>query len=209
MDNSSTINMGSLDVVFGGMWAGKSSELIRIATQLDHLEIPYVIINHSIDNRYGYRIVSTNNKKIMQCISLENICDIWDLTNENYADNIIKYKESRVILVDESQFFTDLKKFVVQAKDVDGKNIKIFGLHADCNKDMFQPIIDILGHARNITKLNALCSLCKDGTIAPHTLRLNNNTEQIEVGVDNYIAVCDKHWLEKTKEKRNTNEKEI
>jgi thymidine kinase len=48
-----------------------------------------------------------------------------------------------------------------------------------------------------ITKLNALCSICKDGTEAFFSKRIISEKKQTLVGGSNaYIPVCRKHYRE-------------
>ncbi len=51
--------------------------------------------------------------------------------------------------------------------------------------------------ATSVTKLNALCTMCSDGTPAPYTRRMElewGGEEQVDVGGnDKYVAVCLHH----------------
>ena len=60
-------------------------------------------------------------------------------------------------------------------------------------------ILDLIPKCDNIIKLKALCQMCKDDTEGLFTMRLSKENEQISIGVDNYIAVCRKHYLENNK----------
>ena len=57
-----------------------------------------------------------------------------------------------------------------------------------------------------VHKMRAICSICKNGTRAIFTHRISDNTEQKEVGNDNYIPVCRKCYLEKDFEKEQEKE---
>ena len=55
----------------------------------------------------------------------------------------------------------------------------------------------LIPHAEKITKLNALCSICKDGTEAFFSKRIISEQKQTLVGGSNaYIPVCRKHYRE-------------
>ena len=41
-----------LEIILGGMYAGKTSRLVEIYKQCKFCNIPVAVINHSIDSRY-------------------------------------------------------------------------------------------------------------------------------------------------------------
>jgi thymidine kinase len=97
-----------------------------------------------------------------------------------------------VIVIDEAQFFTNLKKFVQHAV-CEGKHVIVAGLDGDFKQDVFGEILSLIPIADTITKLYALCMKCRDGTVAPFTKRIISCSEQELVGDhDSYMAVCRK-----------------
>jgi thymidine kinase len=100
------------------------------------------------------------------------------------------------IVFEEAQFFkglTNLVKFLIKCK----KNLLVVGLDGDAQQKRFGEILHCIPWATNVTKLNALCCKCKDGTLAPYTRRITaDNTPQIDVGgSDKYESVCLKHLV--------------
>ena len=58
----------------------------------------------------------------------------------------------------------------------------------------FGEIIDCIPYASEVTKLSALCMVCKDGTPGPFTKRtVEDRTRELIGGSDMYSAVCRKH----------------
>jgi len=179
---------GRIELIIGCMWSGKSSEMLRQAKRYKSIGKNILVINHNSDTRYGENVVSTHDQNQLNCLSL---------TNLGHIRNTIEYKNCEIILIDEGQFFNDLYEFCVLASDIDNKTIIISGLDGDSNRKPFGDILKLIPLSEKITKLNALCQYCKDGTIASFTLRKTNNQETTLVGNENiYSAVCRKHYNE-------------
>jgi thymidine kinase len=182
------MNAGRLELILGPMFSGKSAELIRIINRYECIKKNILTITHTIDNRYGNGVISSHNRIQKKSISVENLFTILE-TDE--------YKESEIIIVEEGQFFQDLKKFVVRAIDIDNKHVIVAGLSGDFRREPFGQILELIPLAEQITKLSAFCKLCNDGTPGDFTKRIEkDSTEQTLVGNDNYyLAVCRKHYL--------------
>ena len=179
---------GRIELIIGCMWSGKSSEMLRQAKRYKSIGKNILVINHNSDTRYGENVVSTHDQNQLNCLSLTNLGNIR---------NTIEYKNCEIILIDEGQFFNDLYEFCVLASDIDNKTIIISGLDGDSNRKPFGDILKLIPLSEKITKLNALCQYCKDGTTASFTLRKTNNQETTLVGNENiYSAVCRKHYNE-------------
>ena len=178
---------GYLELFIGPMFSGKTSALCNIYKQYILSNKTPIVINHSIDNRYSdddTLMISHDNMRI-PCISTEVLSDI--------PDNILN--TSDIIIINEAQFFTNLKVFVLNLLSVN-KNVYIAALDGDFRQECFGDIPYLIPHCDKLTKLTALCSQCiKDGIIgipAPFTHRLSAETEQTIVGTTNYIPVCRK-----------------
>ena len=182
------MNAGRLELILGHMFSGKSAELIRIINRYESINKKILTITHTIDNSYGNGVISSHNRVQKKSISIEKLYSILE-TDE--------YKESEIIIVEEGQFFEDLKNFVVRATDVDNKHVIVAGLNGDFRRERFGQILEIIPLAEQITKLSAFCKLCNDGTPGDFSKRIEkDSTEQRLVGNENYyLAVCRKHYL--------------
>jgi thymidine kinase len=186
-----------LEIILGGMYAGKTSRLVEIYKQCNFCNIPVAVINHSIDNRYDDELLSTHDKVKIPCIKTEKLFDVWAETidMENDIDNIprindkFKLATSSVILINEGQFFTDLEEFVKLVL-ANGKKVYVCGLDGDFERKKFGQILDLIPLCDKVTKLTSLCSICKDGTPGIFSKRITTEKEQTIVGSDNYIPVC-------------------
>ena len=175
-----------LELFVGPMYSGKTSVLIQLFKKYTFCNIPVVVINHSTDTRYDNTMLCTHDNVMIPCIQTNNLSDV--LENTEYNSNIV---DAKVILINEAQFYPDLYDFVIfMLNEYDGKKIYISGLDVDFQRKKFGRILDLIPICDKITKLNSLCSLCKNGEFGIFSLRLSEETQQTLVGSDNYVPVC-------------------
>jgi thymidine kinase len=181
-----------LELFIGPMFAGKSSSIIGILRRHAFIRKSTLVLTSSIDTRYsseGY-IVSHNNESYPALAFSELIPLI----------NTDSFNDSHCIVIEEAQFFPDLKNFVLMAVETHGKHVICVGLDGDSNRKPFGQILDLIPYADTIAKFQALCSRCADGTEAIFTYRKPGAPSgQINVGTyDMYEALCRKHYLNLT-----------
>jgi thymidine kinase len=179
--------MYGITLYLGCMFSGKTSELIKIYRKLMVINKKVLSINFAQDNRYSSNdsIVSHNLDKI-DCVKVFKLSEVSEETILNHD----------YIIIDEGQFFSDLKDYVVKWCEEYKKNIIVIGLDGDYKRNPFGQILDLIPIADNVTKLKAMCKLCNDGTEALFTHRLTTEDEQVVIGNSNYIPVCRQHYLE-------------
>ena len=183
--------MGSLELIIGPMFAGKSCELFRKIRLLKVLNKLYIVIKSLTDTREQNDIITTHNFDKETCYILTNLKDIYNTIDKNYFDTI------DTILIDEGQFFNDLKDTTIELVEKYNKKIIISGLDGDFNRNMFGQILDLIPYSDKCTKLSAMCLKCKDGTPGIFSHRINISDNQICIGAsDKYISVCRKHYME-------------
>tara|TARA_B110001469_G_C9474548_1_gene238267 strand:+ start:21 stop:581 length:561 start_codon:yes stop_codon:yes gene_type:complete len=182
--------LGSINLIIGCMFSGKSTETIRLIRRYKTLGNKNIlVINHTLDTRYGESVISSHDKVQYKCISLEKLNDIKQKE---------EYLKADVIFVEEGQFFNDLFDFVTFSADIEKKTIYVTGLDGDYQRNMFGEICKLIPHAENVTKLKALCAICKDGTLANFTKRISKDKKLQLIGNDDiYIPTCRKHYIEK------------
>jgi thymidine kinase len=112
------------------------------------------------------------------------------------------YQQSRLVVVEEAQFFADLVPFVTRAVDTDGKHVVVVGLDGDAERKPFGRVLDLVPFADRITKLTAMCKLCADGTAAIFTYAAADDAaasaamgEACVGAADKYMPMCRKHYL--------------
>jgi thymidine kinase len=177
-----------LELIVGPMFSGKTSRLIDIYKQCKFCNIPVCVINHSIDKRYDDELLSSHDQIKIPCIQTNILSDIL---NEK------QFHTSKVILINEGQFFSDLYDVVVEMLKWN-KKIYICGLDGDFERKKFGSILDLIPLCDKVEKLASLCSICKDGAPGIFSLRLTKEKQQTLVGSNNYIPVC-RNCYEKNK----------
>ena len=182
----------SLQLFIGPMYAGKSSELIRQIQRYEILGKNILVINHSINNRYGSNTITTHTKMSYDdCIIIPTLSSIFENT-----DYDARFNNAEVIVIEELQFFNDAYDNIVDWIDNRGKCVVAAGLDGDARKLPFGDVLRLIPHAEKVRKLNALCKKCGDGTKAHFSKRLTTDEQTILVGSDDvYEAVCRKHFL--------------
>jgi len=182
---------GRLELIIGPMFSGKSTELIRQIRRFKAINKKVLVIKPKLDNRYDqYKLVSHNNT-FENCIVFDNL--------DNIDYNM--FNEYDIIIIDEAQFFTNLKQFVLYLVEKLNMYVIIGGLDGDYKREPFGEILELIPYADDYKKLFALCKQCNDGTHAIFTKRIieNNqneiNTKQILIGSnDYYIPLCRFHY---------------
>jgi len=169
-----------LEIFVGPMFSGKTSKLQEVYKQFKFCNISVEIINHCADNRYHENMLSSHDKIMIPCIQTERITDVMP-----------KLSNVEVVLINEGQFFDDLYSCVVDMLK-ENKMVYVSGLDGDFERKRFGQILDLIPMCDKVTKLTALCSMCRDGTPGIFSHRLTKETQQMLIGSDNYIPVCRK-----------------
>jgi thymidine kinase len=181
---------GSLKVILGCMFSGKTSELQREFYEWSSIGKRPLCINYTDDTRYGDNGMYNHNEKYVDCIKVKTL---------NTVD-ISLIKESEIILINEGQFFPDLTENVKLWCDNYRKNIIVGGLDGDAKRERFGQILDLVPHADSIVKLSAYCKKCCDGTKAIFTHKTSGKEEQVDIGgADKYEALCRQCYLNNPK----------
>lgn len=184
-------NSGSIELIIGPMYAGKSTELLKEIRKHKFLNKKILIINHTINVRYGTDKIITHDK--ISCddsISLTNLEEIY-----KHED----FPESDVIIIEELQFFKDAYKIINELADKYSKHVICAGLSGDFRRHPFGDVCRLIPVADKITHLRAMCSICKDGTPASFTKRFTEDIDTELVGAaETYKAVCRYHYLNNT-----------
>jgi thymidine kinase len=182
--------VGRIDVIIGCMYSGKTTEVIRQINIWKSIGKNVLSINHTFDDRYSEKNDICSHDIIKSsCIKVKNLKEVSSELINN-AD---------VIVVDEAQFFPDLVDNCVKWCEEYGKDIIVSGLDGDFNRQPFLDcqLLKLIPYAETVTKCEAFCQLCKNGTLAPFSWRTTDSKDQIKIGsTGDYIAVCRKHRKE-------------
>jgi len=157
-------SQGTLEVICGPMFSGKSGELIRRLDRAKLAKLNVLTCKHCIDDRYMIECVVTHDGKKLEARAVENV------------DDILKFgltEETDVIGVDEGQWFDNQFVSVVCRLIDAGKRVIVAGLDLDFRGVPFGCMPTLLAIADNVTKLRAVCCIC--GADAHFTQRLVND----------------------------------
>lgn len=184
--NIEKINKGYLILIIGCMFSGKTSYIIRKCNKWKNIGKSVLIINNKLD--------SINNKEKNFLFNHDNIkipcLSIMKLTSE--INNIIN--DYDIIIINEAQFFSDLKQYLRHWCDVMNKIVYISGLDGDYLRNKFGNLIDIIPDCDKVIKLTAFCSLCNNGNPAIFTWKTSKNNNIIDIGYKQYIPLCRYHY---------------
>jgi thymidine kinase len=183
-----------LELILGPMFAGKTSQLIEIHNHCQMRNISVYVINHSLDKRYSEDQLTTHNSLSIPATNTDVLCNL--LTSEREKKCIMT---SSVILINEGQFFDDLKEFVVELVEKHNKKVYVCGLDGDFKRNKFGQILDLIPYADNIVKLKAICKSCNSYNAAIFTSRTcGEKLDQLIIGgTDIYEPVCRECYLKK------------
>ncbi|MDR2827976.1 MAG: thymidine kinase [Acholeplasmatales bacterium] len=156
--------VGSIEVVCGPMFAGKTEELIRRIRRLVYAKKSFLVFKPAIDDRYSKKSeLVSHNKTTCDSILINNSLDIL-----NYISPTLD-----AVIIDEAQFFdNNIVKIADKLAD-SGIRVIIGGLDRDFKGEPFGPMPFLLAIAESVTKLTAIC--VKSGEAATRTQRIINN----------------------------------
>lgn len=170
---------GSIALVIGPMFAGKTTELMRRVKREVFAKKRCCIVKYSHDNRYDADNVATHDDQVLTAtFSISKLAELEK-----------KWKDYDVVAIDEGQFFPDLLPFCCNAADV-GKHVIVCALDGDFLRKPFGSVCDLIPHCEEVMKITAICMNCHEKD-ACFTMRTVSSTEQELIGGANaYAAVC-------------------
>lgn len=181
---------GYLEIIMGPMYSGKTSRLIEIYKKCKFSNIDVYVINHNSDIRYDEKLLTSHDQEKIPCVQTDSLSKFTNqiLSKENR-------KKNTVILVNEGQFFTDLKDNILCWVEILNLRVYVAGLDSDFKRNKFGQINDLIPYCDKIEKLTSLCSNCKNGTKAIFSHRISSEKSQVVVGSSNYIPLCRKCFI--------------
>lgn len=167
--NTNGERRGSIEVICGSMFSGKTEELIRRLKRALIASLRVDIFKPALDKRFhDIKIVSHDLNEI-HSIPVKDPAEILSLGDG--AD---------VIGIDEAQFFTAGIIDVCETMALKGVRVIVAGLDMDYLGAPFGPMPQLLAVADYVTKLHAICVVC--GSIANFSYRKRHHEEQVLIG---------------------------
>lgn len=173
-----TGNRGSIEVITGSMFSGKTEELIRRLRRAQFAGLKVEIFKPSLDKRYSEtRVVSHDDKSIMST------------PVDNASAILLLAGGCNVVGIDEAQFFDISIVEVCNTLADNGIRIVVAGLDMDFLGKPFGPMPGLLAIAEFVTKVHAICMRC--GNLAQYSFRKSEDEQVVLLGEKNlYEPLC-------------------
>jgi len=179
---------GSIEVITGSMFSGKTDELIRRLRRATIARQQVQVFKPQVDTRYQVDKVTSHAGSHFEATPVGEAGRISDLLDA----------ASTVVAFDEAQFFDQAIVEVCRGLADRGIRVIVAGLDTDFRGDPFGPMPVLMAVAERVDKLQAICMVC--GEAATRTQRLIDGRPArasdpvIVVGASElYEARCRKH----------------
>jgi thymidine kinase len=153
---------GSLEVITGSMFCGKTDELIRRLRRATIARQKVQVFKPAIDNRYAVEKVKSHAGSEFEALPIDSAADI--------IKNL--RSDTTVVAIDEAQFFDPEIIPIAQQLADRGLRVIVAGLDTDFRGEPFGPMPELMAKAEVVDKLHAICMVC--GEPASRTQRLVN-----------------------------------
>jgi len=169
--------LGSLTIVYGCMFAGKTTLLLRMSTCLQASK--YLVFKPNTDTRSSRNTIRTHNHESNACLDVAEPMEILsNLTSK-----------TKYVFIDEVQFMDPT--IIDTIKHLLNKDIKVCcaGLLLDARQAYFGSMKTLVSMAAHKIELFANCKQCSRPATVTHYL--GSLESQIEIGgKEKYIALC-------------------
>lgn len=177
-DINAVKKVGSIEVISGSMFSGKTEELIRRLKRAIIAKQKVEIFKPAMDVRYSSTAVVSHDENSIRSTPVENSSNILLLSSD--VDTIG---------IDEAQFFDKGLVEVVVKLANSGLRVIVAGLDMDFKGNPFGPMPGLMAVADHVTKVHAICVRC--GSIAQFSHRLSDKEQVVLLGEkDIYEPVC-------------------
>ncbi len=169
---------GSIEVVCGSMFSGKTEELIRRMKRAQFARQKVEIFKPAIDVRYSEQDVVSHDHNAIPSTPVDSSQNILLL-----ADDI------DVVGIDEAQFFDPGIVDVCTQLAERGIRVICAGLDMDYKGEPFGPMPALMAVAEDVYKTHAICVRCGDLAWVSH--RLVQNDKRVLLGeTETYEPLC-------------------
>jgi thymidine kinase len=169
---------GSVEVIAGSMFSGKTEELIRRLRRAMFAGLKVEIFKPSIDTRYSEDKVVSHDEKSIPSTPVENASSILLLSSG-----------VEVVGIDEAQFFDNSLIELCNILADAGTRVIVAGLDMDFSGKPFGPMPALMAVAEFVSKVHAICVRC--GNLAHYSHRKTNDEKVVVLGEkDIYEPLC-------------------
>jgi thymidine kinase len=177
--SSSTGRAGTVEVITGSMFSGKTEELIRRLKRALLARQRVQAFKPRIDDRYDPARIVSHGATSVDAVAVATS----DSLEERVED------ETQVVAIDEAQFFD--RGIVEVAERLANRGVRVIcaGLDQDYLGRPFAPMPELMAIAEEVTKVHAVCTVC--GATASRSQRLIPQATTVLVGgAESYEARC-------------------
>ena len=183
---------GSIEVICGAMFSGKTEELLRRLRRAKIAGLRVEIFKPTIDVRYDESAVVSHDRNTIASTPIDNSSNLLLLASD--VD---------VIGIDEAQFFDERLPDVVEQLADQGIRVIIAGLDMDFKRLPFGPMAHLCAIADSVDKIHAICVGC--GSWANYSYRLVSGDQQVMLGeAKEYQPLCRTCYLKYLKNHTNS-----
>ncbi len=181
LENKQSFNRskGSVEVICGSMFSGKTEELIRRIKRARIARQKIEVFKPLIDKRYDEQNVVSHDESSIVSYPVETASQILLMVGD----------DTSVVGIDEAQFFDDGLTDVCNTLAAMGIRVIIAGLDMDFLGKPFGPMPALMAIAEEVTKVHAICVKC--GDLAHFSHRTSQNESLVLLGEkDVYEPLC-------------------
>jgi thymidine kinase len=153
---------GSVEVIAGSMFSGKTEELIRRLRRATIARQQVQVFKPALDKRFSESEVTSHAGNAFAAQPINHSGEIFDNLKP----------ETTVIAIDEAQFFDADLTSTVEKLANEGKRVIVAGLDTDFRGEPFGVMPQLMAKAERVDKIHAICMVC--GEPAARTQRLVN-----------------------------------
>jgi len=169
---------GWIEIIAGGMFSGKSEELIRRLRRAVIARQRVQVFKPLIDDRFATDEVVSRDDRRLKAICVATSGELLSRVEIGM----------QVVGIDEVQFFDDgVVDVCMQLADA-GIRVIAAGLDQDFKRRPFGPMPALLAVAEEVSKMHAVCVRCRGA--AHYSQRVSGGNAQVEVGDSSYEARC-------------------
>ena len=170
---------GSIEVIAGSMFSGKSEELIRRLRRAKIARQKIQVFKPEIDSRFSDNHIVSHSEIRHESSNVRTAAEIRARVEP----------DTEVVGIDEAQFFDNDLIAIANELAERGVRVIIAGLDQDYTGKPWEPMPQLLAIAEYITKTHAICMKC--GQTANYTQRTFESEERVAVGgAGMYEARC-------------------
>jgi len=169
---------GWIEIIAGGMFSGKSEELIRRLRRALIARQRVQVFKPIVDDRFASDDIVSRDDRRLKASPVSSSTELLARVEIGV----------QVVGIDEVQFFDPgVVDVCMQLADA-GIRVIAAGLDQDYMRRPFGPMPALLSVAEEVSKMHAVCVRCRGA--AHYSQRLSGGNAQVEVGDSSYEARC-------------------